>query len=402
MARSARGGDVLSGYNAGDCVSNRCIDWIGADTACSRVCYSMLNEPCDMRSPSTWVAPGDHSHVAGAGRNVQCLGPEPGIELSCWENSCTDRPPHGATCHSDASCQLGDPDSMCEQGFCTKASAIPGGAICRSHGQCASGHCWEWFDDDWCLSTEGEPCNIAIGNIETNTNDYYTVRDRGDSDGIGGLDLHSRHHHAVRDGSWYGEDHKIRCVDWNAFDGHSHTYYCEANQCRGNRGYNQNCDHSSQCNSGDCYNGKCMATCQSGVFSQAAFDNDDRPNQCAQDGEAQRRRQPVRRQQWHVDVLHPERHRRGAGRVPPPGTRCDWCEQSTDCDGTNQRGFGSMRQRVERVHARRLADARPAQKLPGGAECRDNEDCRSNQCASWAGDSTARATSCAASAARAV
>ena len=50
------GGDVLSGYNAGDCASNRCIDWIGADTQCSRVCYSMLNgEPCETRSPSTWV-----------------------------------------------------------------------------------------------------------------------------------------------------------------------------------------------------------------------------------------------------------------------------------------------------------------------------------------------------------
>ena len=55
------------------------------------------------------------------------------------------------------------------------------------------------FDDDWCLSGEGEPCNVAIGNIETNTADYDVVRDRGDSDGVGGNDIDSRHHHAARD-----------------------------------------------------------------------------------------------------------------------------------------------------------------------------------------------------------
>ena len=62
-------GDVLSGYNAGDCVSNRCIDWIGADTQCSRLCYSLNGEPCEMRSPSTWTAPGDYTHVAARDAN---------------------------------------------------------------------------------------------------------------------------------------------------------------------------------------------------------------------------------------------------------------------------------------------------------------------------------------------
>ena len=237
---------------------------------------------------------------------------------------------------------------------------------------------------------------LCIGNIETNTNDYYTVRDRGDSDGIGGLDLNSRHHHAVRDGSWYGEDHKIRCLDWNAFDGHSHTYYCEANQCRGNRGYNQNCDRGSQCNSGDCYNGKCMATCQSGVFSQAAFDNDDRPNQCAQDGEVCSGDDNQCGGNNGMSTCYIQNAIGAApGVCRPPGTRCDWCEQSTDCDGTNQRGFGSYECNEWNECMLDGSQTPDLQKLPGGAECRDNEDCRSNQCASWAATRTARATSCA-------
>ena len=138
-------GDALSGYNSADCVSGRCMDWIGADTQCSRVCYSLNDEPCELRSLSIWNAPGDHTHVAGAGRDMACIGPESGFELSCWQNVCTDKPPKGATCYTDASCQNNDPDTMCEQKVCTKASAIPGGAICRNHNQCASGHCWEWY-----------------------------------------------------------------------------------------------------------------------------------------------------------------------------------------------------------------------------------------------------------------
>lgn len=164
------GGDPSTGYNAGDCVSNRCIDWIGQDTECSRLCFSMLDEPCETRSPTAWphfvaggadtpgawTTDGDFTHVSGANRDTQCLGPESGHELSCWENQCTDKPPKGASCYSDASCQNapGLPvgggrddaaNTMCEQGVCTKASAIPGGGICRNHGQCQSGHCWEWY-----------------------------------------------------------------------------------------------------------------------------------------------------------------------------------------------------------------------------------------------------------------
>ena len=138
-------GDALSGYNSADCVSGRCMDWIGSDTQCSRVCYSLKDEPCELRSSSIWNSPGDHTHVAGAGRDMSCIGPESGFELSCWQNVCTDKPPKGATCYTDVACQNTDPDTMCEQGVCTKMSAIPGGAICRNHAQCNSGHCWEWY-----------------------------------------------------------------------------------------------------------------------------------------------------------------------------------------------------------------------------------------------------------------
>ena len=208
---------------------------------------------------------------------------------------------------------------MCEQGFCTYAVNIPGGAICRSHGQCNSGHCWEWFDDDWCLSGEGEPCNTAIGGIDDNTDDYYTVRDRGDADGNGWDDLRSRHHHAVRDNSWYGEDHKVRCINWNAINSYSSTHYCEANLCRTDRGYNQNCNTGSQCNSGICYEGKCMATCASGVLRCLGV-YERRPPQPVRAGRrALQRRQPVRLGRRHVDVLHRPLCRRGAGRLPPGG-----------------------------------------------------------------------------------
>ena len=148
-------GSPLTGYNSAHCASGRCKDWIGADTLCSRVCYSSNAEPCEVRSIGSqdqWVGPGDHTHLAGAGRDTECLGPESGIELSCWENTCTDSPPLGASCYTDAACNQGNTPNVsphlpaqCEQGFCTMAANIPGGAICREHTQCISGHCWEWY-----------------------------------------------------------------------------------------------------------------------------------------------------------------------------------------------------------------------------------------------------------------
>ena len=247
------------------------------------------------------------------------------------------------------------------------------------------------------MSAEGEPCNIAIGNIETNTADYYTVRDRGDSDGVGGLDLDSRHHHAVRDGSWYGEDHKIRCINWNAVDGHSHTYYCEANICRGDRGYNQNCDHSSQCHSNNCYYGKCMAACASGVYSADAFTNDDRANQCAQDGEiCSGDNNECGGNDGDSTCYIQAALGAAAGVCRPPGTRCDWCEDAEDCDRNNVRLKGSYEcNQWNECMLDGSSTPDVDQKLPGGAECRDDDDCRSNCCAgsgsscgkNWAGDS---------------
>ena len=245
------------------------------------------------------------------------------------------------------------------------------------------------FADDWCLSGEGETCNVAIGNIETNTADYDVVRDRGDSDGIGGNDLDSRHHHAVRDVDWYGEDHKVRCVNWNALDGHSHTHYCQDNQCRSSRGYNQNCDRSSQCFSNNCYYGKCMASCTSGVYSADAFTNDDRANQCAQDGEiCSGDSQQCGGSGGYSTCYIQAASGASYGVCRSPGTRCDWCEEAEDCDSTNYRQLGSYEcNQWNECMLDGSSTPDVAQKLPGGAECRDNDDCHSNQCASWAGDS---------------
>ena len=245
------------------------------------------------------------------------------------------------------------------------------------------------FDDDWCMSAEGEPCNVALGTIETNTADYDVVRDRGDSDGVGGNDIDSRHHHAVRDVDWYGEDHKLRCVNWNAVDGHSHTHYCQDNRCRSSRGYNQNCDRSSQCFSNNCYYGKCMASCTSGVYSADAFTNDDRANQCAQDGEiCSGDSQQCGGSGGYSTCYIQAALGAASGVCRSPGTRCDWCEEAKDCDLTNYRQLGSYEcNQWNECMLDGSSTPDVAQKLPGGAECRDNDDCHSNQCASWAGDS---------------
>jgi hypothetical protein len=112
-------GDEITGYGSTDCVSGRCMSWplSEGETQCHRLCYSMDTEPCEVRSSSTWVGPtGDHSHVSGAGKDMECLGPESGIELSCWKNVCTSQPPLGARCFTDWHCLNGTANSMCEQG----------------------------------------------------------------------------------------------------------------------------------------------------------------------------------------------------------------------------------------------------------------------------------------------
>jgi hypothetical protein len=490
-----KGGEICD--NGNQCVSGRCIDWTGADTSCSRLCYSLKDEPCKMRtSVSVWPGPtGDNSHIAGAGRDARCIGPESGLELSCWENACTDAPPVGASCYTDEACKLGDAvhgqhGTMCEQNYCTLSGEglpgqdpadwvkIPAGGICRSHSQCASGHCWEWYvcfrtrfamhtalpcththtqythleislhcwqwtewhqsrllvlthfpfharryDDDWCLSGEGEPCNVAIGTIDDNQDDYYTVRDRGDADGNGALDIYSRHHHAVADNSWFGDDHKIRCIGWNAFDGTSHTHYCEADmgtdmppsqrdgalRCRTSRGFMKACNRGAQCNSGACRANKCMATCATGVYDAAAFSDWGAitpgvgpavENQCAQDGEACSEDYQCGGANGESICYKPQNNHpaiqyikdMGGGVCRPPGTRCDWCEGDTDCDTDNVRGLGAY---TCNEWNECMTDGSGT--APSAAECRDSEDCADGfyadgtpvggQCASWSGDS---------------
>ena len=112
-------GDDITGYGSTDCASGRCMSWSlsEGDTQCHRLCYSMDTEPCEVRSSSTWVGPtGDHSHASGAAKDMECLGPESGTELSCWNNVCTSQPPLGARCFNDRHCLNGTPNSMCEQG----------------------------------------------------------------------------------------------------------------------------------------------------------------------------------------------------------------------------------------------------------------------------------------------
>ena len=260
------------------------------------------------------------------------------------------------------------------------------------------------FDDDWCMSAEGEPCNVALGTIETNTADYDAVHDRGDSDGVGGNDIDSRHHHAVRDVNWYGEDHKLRCVNWNAVNSYSSTHYCQDNQCRTSRGYNQDCNVGTQCHSGICYNGKCMASCAGGSYSAAAFSDDDHPNQCALDGqmcgggangEANDLQcggtvdTPTSSSTCYIQAALGA----AAGVCRPAGTECDWCERLNECDSTNSRTHGYFVCNLEfneclyNGNTAEAAGHLTEYKAPDASACRNDNDCQSGQCASWAGDS---------------
>ena len=363
------GGDIGSGFNAGDCKSNRCLDWVGSDTQCSRLCYSEAGEPCGDRSPSTWVGPhGDHSHVSGAARDTRCLTPASGVELGCYENVCTDTPPKGSSCHNDAMCERGEPGTMCAQGFCTLASSIPGGAICRSDAQCASGECVDWFDDDWCRSEEGGPCDIAIGNLEVNTAAFATVRDRGDADGVDGPDIDSRNHHAVQDGDWQGSDHIVRCIGYSFHGGfnyhgsgeQSRTHICQDNVCTSEQPHGLSCYWDAQCASNNCDTGNdnlklCMA--EPGQAPVGTVCNAD--EQCAGAD--------------NFCLPSSSASGRAGGICTAPQAECGLCRTGTDSDCQ-----GALICSYERCNY--------ATNAPGGHQCRAGSQCASGSCVDYPND----------------
>ena len=123
----------------------------------------------------------------------------------------------------------------------------------------------------------------------------------------------------------------------------AHTYYCEANLCRGDRGYNQNCDAAASATREICYEGKCMATCASGVFSSATRSQ-------MTTGPTSARRTASFAAATTTSAAATMACRRATserfvGAAPgvcrPAGTRCDWCERVHRVRlGTNSRGFG--------------------------------------------------------------